>query len=120
MAACSGVNCATAFVAASTFLSNDATVAEESAARPRPLPANARKLRRVRSRAMEFGIVTRGDSTGSEAGCSAHCLSITPRQVKKLVGSDALFDDCSHDAASPCRNKRLDSPSRHFGEQGWR
>jgi hypothetical protein len=34
-------------VAASTFLSNDATVAEESAASPRLFPARERKLRRV-------------------------------------------------------------------------
>src|SRR5437868_3706801 len=47
MAACSGVKCATLWVAASTFLSNEATVAEESAARPRPLPASERKSRRV-------------------------------------------------------------------------
>src|SRR5438105_10136642 len=59
MAASSGVNCATVFVAASTFFSNDATVAEESAARPRLLPASARKSRRVRSRTMELEIVTK-------------------------------------------------------------
>src|SRR3954471_20908786 len=48
MAASSGVRWATLFVAASTFLCNPATVAEESAASPRPLPARERKLRRVR------------------------------------------------------------------------
>jgi len=49
MAASSGVRCATFFDAASTFLNNDATVAEESAARPRLLPARERKSRRVRT-----------------------------------------------------------------------
>ncbi|SRR6266567_4954232 len=49
MAASSGVRCATFFDAASTFLNNDATVAEERAARPRLLPARERKSRRVRT-----------------------------------------------------------------------
>src|SRR5213594_909516 len=49
MAASSGVRCATVLVAASTFLNNDAIVAEESAARPRLLPARERKSRRVRT-----------------------------------------------------------------------
>src|SRR3954468_4839821 len=48
MAASSGVRWATLLVAASTFFCNAATVAEESAASPRPLPARERKLRRVR------------------------------------------------------------------------
>src|SRR3982751_4980045 len=49
MAASSGVRCATFFDAASTFLNNDATAAEESAARPRLLPASEIKSRRVRT-----------------------------------------------------------------------
>src|SRR5213080_4262874 len=49
MAASSGVRCATFFDAASTFLNNDATVPEESAARPKLLPASEMKSRRVRS-----------------------------------------------------------------------
>src|SRR3954468_3943159 len=48
MAASSGVRWATLLVAASTFFCNAATVAEERAASPRPLPARERKLRRVR------------------------------------------------------------------------
>src|SRR6266566_256566 len=59
MAACSAVRCATLWVAAATVFSNDATAAEESAARPRLLPASKRKSRRVRSRSAEFEIVTR-------------------------------------------------------------
>src|SRR5438876_9442158 len=58
MAASSGVRCATVLVAASTFLNSDATVAEESAARPRLLPARERKSRRVRVWTMELEIVT--------------------------------------------------------------
>jgi hypothetical protein len=49
MAASSGVRCATFFYAASTYLNNDATDDEESAARPRLLPARERKSRRVRT-----------------------------------------------------------------------
>src|SRR5438552_2016097 len=49
MAASSGVKWATVFVAASTVFSSDATVADESAANPRLLPASERKLRRVRT-----------------------------------------------------------------------
>src|SRR5437588_2823757 len=62
MADCSGVKCATLCVAASTVFSSDATAAEEIVARPRPLPASARKLRRVRSRSMEFEIVIRWEA----------------------------------------------------------
>src|SRR5438046_8825164 len=47
MAASSGVRCATFFVAASMFLNGDATVAEESAARPRLLPAGDSRSPRV-------------------------------------------------------------------------
>src|SRR5450432_3220252 len=83
MAACSGVNCATLCVAAATFFSNDATVAEESAARPSPLPATKRKLRRVRSPSMEFEIVTRWESARlGVVGSSV--LSDALRQVKNM------------------------------------
>src|ERR1041385_344115 len=47
MAASSGVRCPTLLAASSTSLNNDATVPEESAARPRLLPARERKSRRV-------------------------------------------------------------------------
>src|SRR5438128_9093642 len=66
IAASSGVKCATVFAAASTFFSNDATVAEERAARPRLLPASARKSRRVRSRTMELEIVTKREQRDEE------------------------------------------------------
>src|SRR5439155_12898454 len=59
MAASSGVRWATFFDAASIFLNNDATVAEETAARPRLLPAMEMKSRRVRLRMTEFGLVMR-------------------------------------------------------------
>ena len=55
IATSSGVRCATLFVAASMFFSNDATVAEESAARPRLLPEMEMKSRRVCLRMTEFG-----------------------------------------------------------------
>src|SRR5438309_502096 len=42
-----GVRSARLLDAASTFLNNEATVADESAARPRPLPERERKSRRV-------------------------------------------------------------------------
>src|SRR5438034_9851352 len=42
-----GVRCATFFDAASTFLNNEPIVVEESAARPRLLPASERKSRRA-------------------------------------------------------------------------
>src|SRR5438034_7166864 len=58
MAASSGVRCATVLVAASILFSNEATVAEESAARPRLLPARERKSRRVRLWTMKLEIVT--------------------------------------------------------------
>jgi hypothetical protein len=41
------------------FLNNAATVAEESAASPRLLPAIEMKSRRVRLRMTEFGLVMR-------------------------------------------------------------
>src|SRR5947209_2736590 len=66
MAASSGVRCATFFVAASTFLNNDATVAEETAARPRLLPAMEMKSRRVRLRMTEFGLVMRWTALRNE------------------------------------------------------
>src|SRR5215468_4057871 len=46
MAACCGVRCATDFVAASISFSSEAIADEVRAARPRPLPASARKPRR--------------------------------------------------------------------------
>ncbi len=66
IAASSGVKCATVFVAASTLFSNEATVAEESAARPRLLPASARKSRRVRSRTMKLEIATKWEQRDEE------------------------------------------------------
>src|SRR6266513_6144893 len=47
------------FDAASTFLNNEPIVAEESAARPRLLPAMEMKSRRVGLRVTEFGLVMR-------------------------------------------------------------
>jgi hypothetical protein len=44
---------------ASTFLNNDAAVAEERAASPRLLPAMEMKSRRVRLRMTELGLVMR-------------------------------------------------------------
>src|SRR6266487_2715573 len=70
MAASSGVRCATFFVAASMFLNSDATVAEESAARPRLLPARERKSRRVRTCAS-------ANQSGSGAGVQS--LNVDPK-----------------------------------------
>src|SRR5256714_11907648 len=93
MAASSGVRWVTAFVAASTFFSNDAIVAEESAARPRPLPARERKSRRVR-------ICTARESAGTATRCrgdfKARSLFRVAFEVvskEKLPGFAGVFRD---------------------------
>src|SRR5438132_10856291 len=96
MAASSGVKCATVFVAASTLFSSEATVAEESAARPRLLPASARKSRRVRWRTMELEIVTRWKERDEEL--AADLFS---------VGYAAVSQERALERASEKRNSLL-------------
>src|SRR5437763_3428803 len=64
MAASSGERCATVLVAAWRFLNNDATVVEESEARPRLLPARERKLRRVCNAPMKAETMKSGKVKG--------------------------------------------------------
>ena len=91
MAASSGVRCATFFDAASTFLSNDATVAEESAARPRLLPARERKSRRVRTCAS----TNQSDFGGSVQSLSSRAEATKGSRKKDELGTRAgalMFD----------------------------
>src|SRR5207253_503129 len=96
MAASSGVKCATVFAAASTFFSNAATVAEESATRPRLLPTSARKSRRVRTRTMELEIVTKWEQRAEEL--AADLFS---------VGYPAVSQERALELASEKRNSLL-------------
>jgi hypothetical protein len=96
------VRCATFFDTASTFLNNDATVAEESAARPRLLPARERKSRRVRTCAHTNQSGSGGGmqslSSRAEEGRSGKKVEV---RIKKFATANgAAMDACDIDGRS--------------------